>query len=322
MKKKIISFALMLAMLVPCMLALVGCAHKHEYKDTATGYDASGNYCSWKVCECNAKTDKKVIVEGVSETDAVLAGDAIKENGVVSATYTAGKSFNEVVSLLNARCASGQNVSTIKTTTAGIEKTGIAISGNIKLTENIVIGYNGNTTLAINIYGSTTIDLNGYSITQRCGTDGWSMNLFNVREGATLNIIDSSANHNGVINAVCVVAQIDNGGVMNVYDGTIKAAAAMTRADVEPADDPMSIQTIRFSNGGTFNLYGGKVETVATRAVNDGGSYTHTKWNFLFASVYGKNKGTVNLYGGTIQGDIAQLDTVNEVETVILNDER
>ena len=320
--KKILTFVLAFCLIIPVALGLTACGHKHDYDGIVRGYDELGNYCTWEVCDCDKKGEKTIVVNAVAETNAVLAGDVIKESGTVSSTYTVGKSFNDVVDLLSARCAAGTNVSTIKTTVGSTEKTGIAISGNIKLTEDIVIGYNGNTTLAINIYGNTTIDLNGHSITQRCGTDGWSQNLFNVREGATLNIIDSSENHNGLINAVCVVAQIDAGGTMNLYDGTLKAAADMTLSDVTPADDPMSIHTIRFTGDGTFNMYGGKVETVATRGVNNGSSYTHTKWNWTFTTIYGRDLGNVNVYGGVIVGDTATQSQDDGVDGVDFNDYR
>ena len=258
--KKVVSFVLSFACLFALSFVFVACKdktkkeeepqkeHEHNYSSTVTGYDENGSYCKWQVCgECEEKGEKTVIVEGISQTNAVLAGTAIKENGSESANFVLGKSFDATISALAARSASDQDTSTLKTTLNGKDVNGLALSGNIKLTQDIVVGYNGNTTLGFNIIENTTIDLNGHTITQRCGTTGVSgYALFVVREGATLNIIDSSANHNGVINAVTVAIEIKNGAVANLYDGTVKCGAMMTASDVDPVDDPMAIWTIAF----------------------------------------------------------------------------
>lgn len=313
MKKKLLSFALALAIVLPCAFALVGCDHTHDYTaKTVTGYDAQGNYCKWEVCECDKKGDKTVIVEGVSSTSAKIlaANEATSQTktdpGVASSTFVADVSFNDAIDALNARVVGGSSVSWVKTNINDVWTNGLAITGDIKLTEDVVVAYNGNSTLGFSIVEDTTIDLNGHTITQQCGLSGAlsGYSLFVVHDGATLNIIDSSKDHDGMINAVGQAIQINAGGVVNLYDGVIQAGAMMTVYDTTPADDPLAVWTISFS-GGTFNQYGGKVQTVETRDVIGGGTYTHTKLNYTF-SAYEDKGGTVNLYGGTVIGEATE----------------
>ena len=300
MKKRFLSVVLAICLMIPA-LVLSGCGHEHDW-EFRYGYDENGSYCKYEVCEeCEEEKNKTVIVQGVSQTNAVVGGTNISElkykNGTYDNAFTLGMSFNDMVNQLNTRSASGHNTSFVQTVYNGVTKQGLPIKGNIKLTQDINISYNGNTTLCLLITEDVTIDLNGHTITQQCGTDGFSgYGLFVVYDGATLNIIDSSQNHNGAINAVVTALQINVGGVVNLYDGTVKCGATMTPTDV--SEQYFCVWTIA-TNGGTFNQYGGKVETVATRNVRNGEPYTATDYNYTFAS-YGA--GEFNLYGGTVTG--------------------
>lgn len=301
MKKRILGAILAICLIVPA-LVLSGCGHEHDW-EFKYGYDENGSYCKYEVCdECQEQKNKTVIVQGVSQTNATVGGTGITELKYKNSTYdnafTLGMSFNDMVNQLNTRSASGHNTSFVQTVVGGVTKQGLPIKGNIKLTQDVNIAYNGNTTLCLLITEDVTIDLNGFTITQQCGTDGFSgYALFVVYNGATLNIIDSSANHNGAINAVVSALQINAGGKVNLYDGTVKCGATMTPTDV--TEQYFCVWTVA-TNGGTFNQYGGKVETVATRNVRNGQPYTATDYNYTFAS-YGE--GEFNLYKGEVTGE-------------------
>ena len=188
----------------------------------------------------------------------------------------------------------------------GAVRPGIAINGgDIKLTEDIVldvantaqIGNSGNT-LMINIYDEVTIDLAGHSITQV--GDGASLNLFAIRAGATLNIIDSIGG--GAIYASLGTFQIDAGATVNFFSGKLAVTATENRSD---ADIAYGFSAINM-NGGTFNMYGGTIDTTS-----DSADY----YEFAFSG-YAVDTSVVNIYDGTIttnnhiEGDRA--GTVND----------
>ena len=173
-------------------------------------------------------------------------------------------------------------------------KTGVAISDNIKLSEDVVIDiHNGASTLVLHIVGDVTIDLNGHSITQY-GQTGQSLPLFVVGAGSTLNIIDSSANKAGGIYASYTAVQVSTGGTLNLYSGTI----GVTPEEHRRADD--GIESL-FVYGGTFNMYGGKVDA------------TEESWAIGNSYAAMSSTSAVNLYGGEIIGwaDLTNIATYN-----------
>lgn len=312
--KKIVSFILMGFVLIPALVLLAACDHVHSWALIYQyGYDQSGAYCRYIVCdECGAKGEKEVIVEAVKQDSAALKGTGVESlTGDSKSNFSLDMTFAELAQASNQRCESGKNVDFVKTKIGAKTVPGLPISGNIKLTEDINIGYNGNTSMCLHITDEVTIDLNGHTITQQCGTDGMSgYALFIVREGGTLNIIDSSKSKSGKIDAVMSAIQINAGGVVNLYSGTIQCGQTMTRADV--SEQYFCVWTIA-TNGGTFNQYGGLVTTVETRNIRGGGTYTATDYNYAFAT-YGT--GCYNLYAGSVVGDI------DEAATELINDQR
>ena len=313
MKKKLI-FVVLMCLIFPCTLILSACDHMHGWAIIYEyGYDSTGAYCKFFVCdECGLQLHKEVIVQAVEKQSATMRGTgAVELSGDKGNNFSLDMTFEELVEVSNQRCESGRNVDFVKTKIGEKVVPGLPISGNIKLTKDITVGYNGNTSMCLHITDEVTIDLNGYTISQQCGTDGMSgYALFIVREGGTLNIIDSSKSKNGKIDAVMSAIQINAGGVVNLYGGTVQCGATMTKADV--SEQYFCVWTIA-TNGGTFNQYGGVVTTVATRNVRGGGTYTATDYNYAFAS-YGS--GSYILYGGDVIGDI------EEVASELINDQR
>ena len=184
----------------------------------------------------------------------------------------------------------------------GAEKAGVAFSGNVKLTADLVLGgSNGGVSMNYNIGDNVTIDLNGFSIIQANAGTGQSVALFTIRNGGTLNIIDSSANKAGTIEVGNCAFQIDAGGVVNMYAGTIKVAEDRSNADKSYGT------AIVFPAGGTFNLFGGVVD--GTTALNDDEEAICTA---TAASV-------CNLFGGEVKGPITDDApvTINVYETKI-----
>ena len=313
MKSKILTLMLAICFIVPCLL-FVGCEnHKHEW-EVEYGYDKSGAYCQFIECDdCDEIREKTVIVEAVTETNAVLNGAGVTQIKYDEDNFDIGTTFNDAIAKLSHRCLTNTNTKFVKTIfDKQGEKPGLPLQGNIKLTEDILVGYNGNTTLCFHITGEVTIDLNGHTIRQQCGTDGMSgYALFVVRDGGKLNIIDSSAEHNGTISGVLSAIQINEGGEVNLYDGTVKCESTITVTDA--SEQYFCIWTIA-TNGGIFNQYGGKVTTVRTRWVKNETQHTATTDNYAFAS-YGA--GEFNLYDGEVYGDIedtAELQ-VNDMRT-------
>ncbi|MBQ9104037.1 MAG: hypothetical protein IJY57_03000 [Clostridia bacterium] len=327
--------AVLVALVLTCSLGLIACEEPHEHSydyafdgnahwqictdegceykgenaahtfTESNGY-SQGAYCKFETCDTCSYVKKTVIVEAVEATNAVVGGagvTAVKESKVDSTDFAIGTPFSQVIAKLNERCANKAQPATIKTTIAGSEKMGIALTGNIKLTENITVGYNNNTTTCLHIIGNTVIDLNGFTISQRgaeCGAAGLSgYALFILREGATLTIIDSSATQTGCINGVMTAIQTNANSTLNIYGGTIKCAQPMTAHDAD--EENFCVYTVA-TNGGTVNVYGGTITTVATRPIiNSTEICEHTDYNFALAT-YGA--GTYNIYGGTISGTV------------------
>jgi len=299
-----------LGALVLVIMVLVGCS-AGETKITY-GYDENGNYCKFTTCSCCEISEKEIIVNGVTETNATIVSQNVEisykgDSTEVDTALTYGADFNSVVNALNQR-ATGTNTKALQTSFDGTTATlGLPISGDIKLTEDITIGYNGNTTFRFFVVGSVTIDLNGYTITQQCGTDGFSgYALFVVRDGGTLNVIDSSEDKEGCINGVVSAVQVNTGGVANLYDGTIVCSSEMTETDA--SEDYFCIYTVA-TYGGIFNQRGGVVKTVDTRAVkNSDTPCTLSDYNYAYAtydSVDSQNvTSQINIYGGEIIGEV------------------
>ena len=302
MKKKILTIMLMFCLMIPCFM-FAGCdEHKHEW-EVDYGYDKTGAYCKFIECDdCDYIKEKTVIVEGVAQTTAVLNGEGVTQIKYDETNFNIDTTFNEAIQNLSSRSISGRNTKFVKTIFGELgEKPGLPLQGNIKLEENILVGYNGNTTLCFHITSEVTIDLNGFTISQQCGTDGMSgYALFVVREGGVLNIIDSSAEHDGKISGVLSAIQINEGGVVNLYDGKVKCESTITTTDAK--EEYFCIWTIA-TNGGIFNQYGGKVETTRTRWVKDESQHVSVSENYTLAS-YGS--GEFNLYGGEISGVIEE----------------
>ena len=151
----------------------------------------------------------------------------------------------------------------------------------------------------INIYGDVTIDLNGHTITQK--GDGQSMNLFIVRNGATLNIIDSSADKTGANYASLGMFQIDAGATVNLFDGKL----AVTEHSLRSEKDVSVGVSLGSMNGGTFNMYGGTID--ATSESDDAKEY-------IFSG-YGVATSVVNIYNGTLIGNLNDVwaGTVNDL---------
>ena len=259
MKNKILSFLLALYLLMPCLFFVACDNHRHEW-EVEYGYDKNGAYCKFVECDdCDKKVKKETIVEAVTQTTATLGGEGVTEIKYDEENFELGMSFDEAINKLNFRCFGGGDTKFVKTIIDSNEKPGLPLQGNIKLTENIFVGYNGNTTLCFNITSEVTIDLNGHMIYQQCGTDGVSeYSLFVVDNGGVLNIIDSSESEDGSINGVMSAIKINENGIINLYDGTIECTAVITTTDAK--EEYFCIWTIA-TNGGTFNQYDGEVVT-------------------------------------------------------------
>jgi len=297
-KKKILSFALMICLILPCLI-FVACDSTHHTWEVGYGYDENGAYCKFIECEdCGGKIKQATIVEAVTQTTAVLNGKGVTEIKYDEDNFYLDMTFDQAISNLSRRSVTGGNTKFIKTTIDSSEKPGLPLQGNIKLTKDIFVGYNGNTTLCFHITDEVTIDLNGHKISQVCGTDGMSgYALFVVRDGGVLNIIDSSQEKNGVINGVMSAIQINQNGVVNLYNGTVKCSSVITATDAK--EEYFCIWTIA-TNGGTFNQYNGEVVTVESRWVIDESQHIATGENYAFAS-YGA--GAFNIYGGNVDGE-------------------
>ncbi len=217
------------------------------------------------------------------------------------------KTFEDAMEWVNTfDDASGR--ATVKCTINGAEKQGIVLSEDVKLTQDVVIDVKANaSTLNINIIGDVTIDLNGYSIIQKSYT-GASLALFTVRDGATLNIIDSSEAKTGGIYVGLTAFQIDAGATVNMYGGKIGISDTRSTADIEEWGSQLV-----FIYGGTFNMFGGTLTTEGdplSWAQCIGGEHALGGAVYLYA---GNIKGTVNTYyneaeyynfGATIDGDV------------------
>ena len=222
----------------------------------------------------------------VTETNVTLNGNNIPTE--------AGTTFEENIIWLT----NGVDKHVKYTDAYGNKKSGVALTGGtIKLAEDIILdtpntnselGNVGNT-LMLNIVGDVTLDLNGHTITQY--GIARSMNLFIVREGSSLTIIDSSAEKTGAIYVSLGAFQINAGATVNLYSGTIGVTADEHRSAPDKAEGPCLINM----NGGVFNMYGGKIDATSVTK----GTYPDT----AFYS-YGVSTTVVNLYAGTVVGDI------------------
>jgi len=287
MKKLFNRLVSLLIISVFSLLFVTGCSLASTLT-TSYGYDENGNYVKY-IYKNGVEQSSVIIVEGVSETNAVVVTEGVtisykNDESEVEEALTSGASFNNVVEALNSRCEAGTNTKTLQTSFDGASPTlGLPITGNVKLTQNINIGYNGNSTFRFFIVGNVTIDLNGFTITQQCGTDGFSgYALFVVRENATLNVIDSSQEKTGCINGVVSAIQVNSGGVATLYDGTIVCSATMTVTDA--TETYFCIYTVA-TYGGTFVQNGGVVKTVNERPIlNSTEVCSLTDYNFAFAT--------------------------------------
>jgi hypothetical protein len=132
--------------------------------------------------------------------------------------------------------------------------------------------------------GTTNICLNGHAIVAGFnGTDGGS--LISVTEGTTLDLYDEGGQGSlRVADGVEVSAGVDvqGGGTLNLYDGTITgfSQGVFTNLQVKDDDHPAALF-------GTFNMFGGSVS---------GNSGTGV---YVFS-------GTFNMSGGVISGNGAK----------------
>ncbi|MBE5756269.1 MAG: hypothetical protein E7342_00545 [Clostridiales bacterium] len=223
----------------------------------------------------------------VKENSTTVGKDlAIKDKTVPADVET----FEDAMAWVNTLDDNGnkkKNVK-IKCEIGGVEKNGILLDSDVKLTEDVIIDVWANaSTLNINIIGDVTIDLNGYNIIQKT-YQGLSVSLFTVRDGATLNIIDTSIEQDGGIYVGFSAFQIDEGATLNLYSGTVGVSSERSTADVENGCQPV------FVYGGTFNMYGGAIETV---------EHQYESWSSCMGNSYGTG-GDVYLYGGKLNGYI------------------
>ena len=204
-----------------------------------------------------------------------------------------------------------QHAGNIMCTVNGASKPGIVLANDIKLTEDVIIDiWSNQSTMPINIVGDVTIDLNGYSITQY-NYQGAGMALFSVRAGATLNIVDSSAEKDGAIYASYSAFQVDTGATLNLYNGTIGVTPDENRSSY---DVEYGYSQHVFVYGGTFNMYGGCLDATA----GESSDY------YAIGNSYAPMAGTaaVNLYGGEIIGwvDAQNISTFNDYGVSISGD--
>ena len=190
---------------------------------------------------------------------------------------------------------SNQSNGKVETTLpGGAKKEGVALSGKIKLDADVVLGAKGNAgrSMLYNIAEDTTIDLNGHSITQANAGIGQSLAFFAVRSGATLTIIDSSANKTGKIAVGNTAFQIDAGATVNMYGGTITVAADRSAKDIAYG------ASLVWTNGGTFNMYGGMLDVASTNFDDN--------WAI-------SNSGVANLFAGKVIGYIDESANIYDI---------
>ncbi|MBR2441741.1 MAG: hypothetical protein IKB20_01525 [Clostridia bacterium] len=239
---------------------------------------------------------------GAKIPTAISAPVVSADNSKVSeekTTVAIPSTVTDFASLVEWTNATNFNDNKMWTEVNGVKKEGVAFSGNVKLTENITLGEKGNAgrSMAYNIVADTTIDLNGYTITQANAGTGQSLALFAVRAGATLNIIDSSAQKGGAIAVGICAFQIDANATVNLYAGTIKVAADRSTADVNYGS------SLVWANGGTFNMFGGAIDTTGDNV---------DPWALI-----NNETATVNLFYGSIKGAVETTGTVNVYEVTI-----
>ena len=134
-----------LGALVLAIMVLVGCS-AGDTKITY-GYDENGNYCKFTTCSCCEISEKEIIVNGVTETNATIVSQNVEisykgDSTEVDTALTYGADFNSVVNALNQR-ATGTNTKALQTSFDGTTATlGLPISGDIKLTEDVYVAQN------------------------------------------------------------------------------------------------------------------------------------------------------------------------------------
>ena len=143
------------------------------------------------------------------------------------------------------------------------------LMGNLTLPEGYTIPVDGSA-------GYVTLDLNGYTLTGASGTQ-----LFAVTEGSIFNIVDTTADKNGVLkgNGNRIMRVDGVGSQVNIYNGTLTGNIT---------GDGNFGGTLLIANGAELNLYGG--------ALANGTSEDHG------GNVFANNGAVVNVHGGTITG--------------------
>ena len=237
----------------------------------------------------------EIAIEGTINAPVVESTDVVVDSSVCDVTLP--ETVTDFESLM-AWISNDTDKGLTCTVNGSPNKTGIVFpSGNIKLSADIVLDTTnmisgvGNT-LMLNIVEDTTIDLNGHKIIQH--GSGLSLSLFVVRDGATLNIIDSSAEQTGAICASYTAFQIDTGATVNLYSGTIDVTDDDYRGGNADSGDLAYGCQLVFIYGGTFNMYGGKLDA-------DVEQY----WNTAIGTSYYKESSACYLYAGEIIGDVA-----------------
>ena len=228
--------------------------------------------------------------------DTVFGFASTNINAPANVTVPTLNSFEDTIEWVNT-LDNGGNRQTITCQVNGAKKNGILLDSDVKLTEDVVLDLRANaSTLNINIAGNVTIDLNGHKFIQK-GLDGASIALFTVRAGATLNIVDSSAEKTGAICA-SYAFQIDAGATVNLYSGSVVIPAPEYQNTADYDESEGRAAQLIFVYGGTFNMYGGKVDATVAEGNID----------CAIGNSYASNSATVNLYAGEIVG---MVDTSN-----------
>ena len=231
-----------------------------------------------------------VNVPTINGTTVGISGKITESTVAVPETVT---DFASMVEWLN-----GNNFGTkLYMTYNNFKRLGAVLSGGeIKLTEDIVIGkgLNAGDNMIFNIVEDTIIDLNGHTLTAYNDNSGRSYAAFVVRTGATLTIIDSSAEKTGAILVPFAAFQVDAGATLNIHSGTIGIGEYRSGADINADLTSGGGVSLVNMNGGTFNMYGGVLDTR---------SESPDEVEYALGGYYIEDS-KCNLYGGTIYGNL------------------
>lgn len=160
--------------------------------------------------------------------------------------------------------------------------------GHYYLMEDVNYQYSGSNPQrhTIGVSGNLCLDLNGHTINSYSRT-------FSVSAGATLTLLDSSANPGSVIstngNNNAAGGAVHIAGTFNLYNATVQ----YNQTGAETSVDTVRGGAIDVTSSGTFNMYSGKV--IGATLMED----THvTVDKGCGGTIY--SQGTLNLLGGEI----------------------